>query len=79
MLVKVYLVPKSFSRRRVPAGRVEFLANGSVVKRLFTPVLLPEKLRGDFEMLNVQYGRLLDFFSSIDRKLNECLSQEDQQ
>jgi hypothetical protein len=79
MLIKVYLVPKEFSRQRVPAGRVEFLADGPVVKRLFTPILLPDNLRRDFEMLDEHNGSLFGFFSSIDTELDECLKQAGQQ
>lgn len=79
MLIKVYLVPKEFSRQRVPAGRVEFLADGPVVRRLFTPILLPDNLRGNFEMLDEHNGSLFGFFSSIDIELNECLKQAGQE
>lgn len=77
LYIQIYLVPFDGSPQRIPAGVVEYAAIKRTLKRRYTPVLLPDKFRVDFNRLYVLNERLFtSAFCSIDGLLETCLRLE---
>lgn len=74
LFIQIYIAPSDGSLQRIPAGVVEYAADKRTLKRRYTPVLLPNKFRVDFNQLCALNGRLFNSdFCSIDKQLEDCL------